>query len=126
MTIIQFWIYLLFFCIPFYLQLIAEEQMELFEDAHLEGIRLFMLKICFIPEFMLMFIEGVQIKSLGLRYFMGWNILDVSQILAFLIFAIGRLSGNLDNNGGYMPIFKMIILMLSFMKLQFYQRIWET
>lgn len=135
MTIGQFWIYLLLFCIPFYLQLLCVEEMNWFEaadpadeKAHLEAIRLAMLKICFIPELMLMFIEGVQIRCLGLRYFVGWNILDVLQIAAFFTFAIGRLMGWLDDDGShnYIPAFKMVILLLSFSKLQFFQRIWET
>lgn len=124
MTIIQFWIYLLLFCIPFYLQLICVEEMNWFDKDDLEAIRLGMLKICFIPELMLMFIEGVQIKysiskGLGLRYFVGWNILDVLQIAAFFTFAIGRLMGWLHDDGShnYIPAFKMVILLLSFSKL---------
>lgn len=119
MTIIQFWIYLLLFCIPFYLQLICVEEMNWFNVEDLEAVRLRMLKICFIPELMLMFIEGVQISCLGLQYFVGWNILDVLQIAAFFTFAIGRLMGWLHDDGShnYIPVFKMVILLLSFSKL---------
>ena len=63
-------------------------------NVWLNWIRYVTIVINIFPVTLLLFIEGVQMKSLGLNYFLGWNIMDITFILTFFFYAIGKLTGN--------------------------------
>jgi hypothetical protein len=85
---------------------------------------------------MLITIESIQIKFLGLKYFFGWNIIDFLSIVLYQVYAIGTMSGGFneahvkedapnDGLGGLLPELKIFIFMISFFKIIFFCRAFE-
>ena len=105
-------------------------------NVWLNWIRYITIVINIFPVTLLLLIEGVQMKSLGLNYFLGWNIIDITFILTFFFYAIGKLTGNFiehiyvddqnsDGLGGNLYLVKLIILILSWIKMIFYIRTYD-
>ena len=84
-----------------------------------------MFNIAIWPAFLLLLIEGIQLKEQGLYYFMiGWNIIDSAQLVVFGILYYMRYMGE-DRNVLYFPELKLVNIILTFMKTLFYVRIFE-
>lgn len=75
---------------------------------------------------MLLAIEIVQIKFVGWQYFHGWNVLDIFNVMFFFWYAFGRLIGFIANSETTDIIIKLFLVLISFMKLMFYMRSYES
>lgn len=83
-----------------------------------------MLKIAFIPAVMLFFIEMIQFIEQGLSYFQGWNLIDSTQLGVYTFMCTLRIMG-FDNQLLFYPELKLLNIILAFMKLLFFIRIYE-
>lgn len=63
-------------------------------------------------------------KKDGYEYFMGWNIIDLSQLCLFYFLLYLRLQGY-DNDLAFFPLLKLINILLAFIKMGFFVRIFE-
>jgi hypothetical protein len=55
---------------------------------------------------------------------MGWNIIDFSLFTSFMILQYYKFTG-MDDSSTYMPETKLVLIILAFMKLLFFVRIFE-
>lgn len=83
-----------------------------------------MFSIAFFPSAILLVIESIQIREDRSEYFMGWNIIDFSQLCLFYFLLYLRLRGY-DNDLAFFPLLKLINILLAFIKMGFFVRIFE-
>lgn len=83
-----------------------------------------MFQVALFPIIILAFIESVQIIEQGYEYFIGWNLIDFSQIMVFIILSVLRYRG-LDNKLLYYSQIKLLNILLAFFKLLFFVRIFN-
>lgn len=107
-------VYLTMYCFPIFMTLFLED----------EWWHILCLKIAILPACMLLFIESIQMYDQGYEYFMGWNIVDFSQICIFATLLYMKHIG-VDDDAVYMPEVRLTLIVLSFMKLLFFIRIFE-
>ena len=106
--------YFFFFLIPICITLFSES-----EEMHV-----FFLQVAIIPAFILFFIEVIQIREQGINYFIGWNLIDFSLFGIFLTLQYFKYIGKEDTMT-YMPETKLGLVILAFLKLLFFVRIYE-
>jgi hypothetical protein len=109
-----FLMYILLFLLPLTVTLFTED----------ESIHKAMLKITIPPALILLFIELIQMANQGFSYFYGWNLVDFSLLLVFSVLQYYGMM-NQDHSKVYMPEMKMLLILLSFLKLLFFVRIFE-
>jgi hypothetical protein len=110
-----FSMYVLFFLIPISVTLFSEE----------EYVHDIMLKVAILPAVVLFSIEIIQMREQGvIDYFNGWNIIDFSLFMVFLSLEYFKFIG-MDDTMPYMPETKLILIILAFLKLLFFVRIFE-
>lgn len=63
-------------------------------------------------------------RQQGLNYFNSWNIVDFSLFVCFIFIKLMRVF-NVGDDAIFMPELKLILLILAFMKLLFFVRIFE-
>ena len=83
-----------------------------------------LLTVAMLPAVILFFIETTQMRELGFEYFMGWNIVDFMQFFTFIslqYFTYGK-----DDAGLFIPELKLLLILMSFVKLLFFIRIFEA
>lgn len=68
--------------------------------------------------------EGIQIRDQGVDYFIGWNVIDSAQIFVFLVLFALRIEG-LDNTLLFYKQLKLVNIILAFLKLMFFVRIFN-
>jgi hypothetical protein len=68
-----FWFYIICYIIPYSVTLVSENV----------TVHLYVLRICVIPQVVLLIIELIQMKENGLDYIQGWNLIDLMQIIVF-------------------------------------------
>ena len=68
-----FWFYIFCYMIPYSITLVNNNVL----------IHLYVMKICVLPQIVLLIIEIIQMKESGLSYFQGWNFIDLMQIMVF-------------------------------------------
>ena len=109
-----FMMYVVLFLIPICLMLFTED----------ERIHATMLRIAIPPALILGMIEMIQMWLQGFGYFMGWNLVDFA---LFTIFGVLQYyySLGLDHVLVYIPEIKLLLILLAFMKLLFFVRIFE-
>jgi hypothetical protein len=83
-----------------------------------------MFAIALLPACMLTFIEIVQFMEQGASYFSGWNIVDSIQIFIYGLLFCMRIYG-IDNQVLFFPELKLLNIILAFMKILFFIRIYE-
>jgi hypothetical protein len=109
-----FFMYVVLFLMPLCFTLFTEE----------EKIHAAMLRIAIPPALLLFTIELIQMWNQGFNYFMGWNLVDFSLFVVFSIlqyyYSIGQ-----DHSFVYMPEAKLLLILLAFLKLLFFVRIFE-
>lgn len=96
------------------------------EEAQMEHLRILSLKINIIPQTILISIEIIQIYFDGWTYFKGWNVIDLINLTTFFIYANLRFARILENGEIEEVILKVLLLMVGFMKLLFYVRIYDS
>lgn len=84
-----------------------------------------MFCIAVFPSLILLVIESIQFSTDGLDYFMGWNIIDCSQLILFYFLFYLRMSGY-DNDLSFFPELKLFNIMLAVIKMLFFVRIFEA
>jgi hypothetical protein len=85
-----------------------------------------LLTIACVPAMMLFFIECVQLKKSGvIEYFSGWNIIDFMHFWVFITLQI-MTRGQQNDSGRFIPELKMTLIIMAFVKLLFYIRIFES
>lgn len=80
----------------------------------------------------LFFIELLQIKEKGLSYFQGWNMVDLLQIVAFVIVFrdvmhddVDEAAGTIDKGEDYMSFVQIFLIVLSFGKCLHFVTVYE-
>lgn len=106
-----FLIYVLLYCIPMGMSCFQ------IKDS-------LMFNIAIWPAFVLLLIEAIQLREQGLQYFMGWNLIDAAQLAVFGILYYMRYMGE-DRSVLYFPELKLVNIILTFLKLLFFVRIFE-
>ena len=83
-----------------------------------------MLEIALFPALLLFLVEIIQIQEQGAQYFRGWNICDFSQFIIFIIiFAFNQFG--IEDDFVIMPELRIILVILSLIKLLFFLRVFE-
>jgi len=106
--------YVLLFLLPLAITLFTEN----------ENIHASMLKLAIPPAMILSLIELIQLGNQGFSYFYGWNLVDFSLLVVFSVLQYYG-SINKDHSMVYMPETKMLLILLAFLKLLFFVRIFE-
>ena len=75
---------------------------------------------------MLFLIETVQMREQGIEYFMGWNLIDFMQFFSFISLQYFTAMEDGKSKILFMPELKFILIILAFMKLTFFVRIFES
>ena len=84
-----------------------------------------MFNIAVCPAIILLLIELVQLREQGISYFfIGWNLIDAAQLTVFGILYYMRYMEQ-DRNVLYFPELKLVNIILTFLKLLFFVRIFE-
>lgn len=109
-----FFLYFFFYCVPMCVSCFKMT----------DRIDNMMFLIAFFPSIILLVIESIQIMKDGSEYFMGWNIIDFSQLVLFYFLTYLRLRGY-DNDLPFFPMLKLINILLAFIKMGFFVRIFE-
>ena len=85
-----------------------------------------MFNIAIWPAFILLLIELVQMYEQKMKYLTsGWNLIDSGQLVVFGILYYMRYMGE-DRNVLYFPELKLVNIILTFLKLLFFVRIFEA
>ena len=109
-----FMMYIILFLLPLAITLFTED----------ERIHTTMLNIAIPPAIILFLIELIQMANQGFNYFYGWNLVDFSLLLVFSVLQyFSQLKQ--DHSLIYMPEAKMLLILLAFLKLLFFVRIFE-
>ena len=106
--------YVLLFLLPLAITLFTEN----------ENIHASMLKLAIPPAMIFSLIELIQLGNQGFSYFYGWNLVDFSLLVVFSVLQYYG-SINKDHSMVYMPETKMLLILLAFLKLLFFVRIFE-
>lgn len=77
-----------------------------------------------IPALLLFMIEVIQIQDQGTDYFGGWNNCDFFQFIIFMICFLFNYIG-IDDNSPFMPEVRLVLVILSLIKLLFFLRVFE-
>jgi len=109
-----FFIYFFFYCIPMCV--------SCFKIS--DSVDNLMFNIAFFPSIILLVIESIQINKDGYEYFMGWNLIDFSQLILFYFLFYLRQEGY-DNDLSFFPLLKLFNILLAFTKMGFFVRIFE-
>ena len=109
-----FLMYVILFVLPLAITLFTE-------DEHIHST---MMNIAIPPAMILFFIELIQILNQGFNYFYGWNLVDFSLLVVFAVIQYFSQLGK-DHSMVYMPETKMMLILLAFLKLLFFVRIFE-
>ena len=110
---VEFYMYVFFYLLPIWITLFTTT-----ESLHEK-----MLKIACVPAGILFFIEIVQMKEQGLKYIGGWNIIDFVQFFVFI--ALQYFTYGKDDTGVFIPELKLLLVVVAFVKLLFFVRIFE-
>lgn len=83
-----------------------------------------MFFIATLPAILLLSIETVQMRFLGLSTYMTARKLDISQLVIFTVLFYLRMN-NVDSQALYYPELKLVNIILAFFKTMFFARIYE-
>ena len=126
-----FWFYIFGYVIPYSVTLVSENV----------TVHLYVLRICVIPQLVLLMIEIIQMKENGLEYFEPWNLIDLMQIIVFffMFYTVqcnAMREGMTDENGNlipeqeaihspFLPFIKIQLVALSFAKTLHFITVYE-
>ena len=83
-----------------------------------------MLNIALVPTVLLFFVEVIEMKYRGKDYIRGKKVIDIGQALLFWTLQILNRLGIADS-AIFMRFINLALVVLSFMKLLYYMRIFE-
>ena len=110
----SFYIYVLTYCIPISFLIFSDD----------DRVHQAMLQIALFPALLLFLVEIIQIREQGMEYFGGWNICDFTQFVIFMIIFLFNQFG-IEDTFVIMPEFRIILVILSLVKLLFFLRVFE-
>ena len=67
------------------------------------GLTLAMGRICLVCQIVFFGIELIQLKHLGLEYFMGWNIIDFSQFWLYIFYYYAKFGDAGEDIESFLP-----------------------
>ena len=118
-TRVLFFIFLFLFLFPFCRSLLLSDDKK---DAKEKKVYVI---IGLIPIFIQFMIEIVQMYNNGLSYFIGWNWADLLFIMSYSYYAYSKVLEVSEDEIVWFPELKLTIVILSFVKLMFYIRIFD-
>jgi len=100
-----FWFYVTLFLLPYMITLVSNDV----------TVHRTVFNVCILPQLALLTIELLQFKEQGRKYFEGWNLIDMTQIMLFLTLYY-KIVIQADQDFPFLPFMKLGMILLSSIK----------